>query len=164
MKARKILTLALLAFVASSLLFLVLRTPHSHDRPPAVGDAGAMERPDRQVLVTYFHRTVRCPTCRKFEAWGRKAVEDGFPGEVAAGKLAWRVINVDEPGNEHFIEDYGLVTKSIIVSETRRGEQIRWKNLDRIWDLAGDENAFLSYVRDEIASFLAAHDQGGAAQ
>jgi hypothetical protein len=64
------------------------------------------------------------------------------------------MVNVDEPENEHFIEDYGLYTRSLVLSEVVDGEETRWRNLDRIWELVGDPPAYDTYVREELAAFL----------
>ena len=77
-----------------------------------------------------------------------------FAGPIADKRLLWRSLNLDEPANGHFAKDYGLYTKSVVVSEVRDGREVRWKNLDRIWDLLGDPAAFQAYVEREVQAFL----------
>lgn len=72
------------------------------------------------------------------------------------GKLVWRLVNVDEPANRHFIDDYQLYAKSVVVSDVRGGEEVRWKNLAKIWQLLNDENAFIKYIQDEVRVYLEA--------
>jgi hypothetical protein len=105
------------------------------------------------LRVTYFHRTIRCPSCEKIEALAQKAVEEGFAGELADGRMQWRIINIDEPRNKHFEDDYQLQMQSVIVSEVRGGKETRWKNLEKVWDLLDDEAGFLRYVQDEIRAY-----------
>ena len=62
--------------------------------------------------------------------------------------------DVDEPENEHFIEDYGLYTKSIVLVRMRDGAPTSWKNLERLWDLVYDRSAFMAYLRNEIDALL----------
>jgi hypothetical protein len=69
-------------------------------------------------------------------------------------RLVWRVINYEEPGNERYSEDYQLVTQSLIIVDKHDGEQTEWKNLDKVWELLGDKEAFMSYVHAEITSYL----------
>ncbi len=109
---------------------------------------------DRQVVVTYFHTTFRCPTCRRLEELARETVETSFAGELKEGKVAFRVINVDDPENQHFIKDYKLYTKSLIVSERKGGKEVRWKNLPEIWKLVGDREQYEQYVRSEIGDYV----------
>jgi len=105
------------------------------------------------LRVYYFHRTIRCPSCEKIEALAQKAVEDGFAGELATGKMQWRIINIDEPQNKHFEDDYRLQMQSVIVSEIRGGKETRWKNLEKVWDMLDDDTGFIRYVQDEIRAY-----------
>jgi hypothetical protein len=70
------------------------------------------------------------------------------------GKVVWRLVNLDEPANKHFLDDYRLYTKSLIVSEIRDGEEVRWKNLMKVWQLTNDKEAFVKYVQDEVRAYL----------
>ena len=104
--------------------------------------------------VYYFHRTIRCPSCEKIEALAQKAVEEGFAGELASGATTWRVVNIDVPENKHFEVDYQLRMQSVIVSQSRNGKEVRWKNLERVWDLLDDDAGFVRYVQDEIRAYI----------
>jgi len=110
--------------------------------------------PRRVVRVTYFHTTYRCLSCYKIEALSEAAVSGTFAAALAKGDLVWRTINIDEPWNEHYVNDYQLFTKSVIVSEVIGGKEVRFKNLDRVWKLLGDERAFARYVVDEVSAFV----------
>jgi hypothetical protein len=80
----------------------------------------------------------------------QKAVEEGFAGELADGQMQWRVINIDDPQNKHFEDDYRLQAQSVVLSEVRTGKETRWKNLEKVWDLLDDDAGFVRYVQDEI--------------
>ena len=123
----------------------------TRSQPASQHDAPAQET--STLNVYYFHRTIRCPSCEKIEALAQKAVEDGFAGELAAGRMTWRAINIDKPENKHFDEDYQLQMQSVIVSEVRGGKEVRWKNLGKVWDLLDDEAGFVQYVKDEIRAY-----------
>jgi len=112
------------------------------------------EAPRRTVVAYYFHGNFRCQTCRKIETLSREAVESGFPEDLKAGRLAWRVVNVEEAGNEHFIQDYQLFSKSLVLVAKEGEKQTRWKNLQEVWTLVGDKDAFIQYVQDEIRAYL----------
>jgi len=122
----------------------------------AAEDATASKppKPAHSIVVTYFHTTMRCPTCHKIEELSAKAVKSHFEKELSTGKVVWRVINVDEPENDHYNKDYQLYTKSLIVSEVKDGKEVRWKNLEKIWVLVREEKEFDKYVQDEIADWL----------
>jgi hypothetical protein len=72
------------------------------------------------------------------------------------GKVVWRLVNLDEPANKHFIDDYQLYSKAVIVADVRDGEEVRWKNLMDVWQLTGDRGAFHKYVQDEVRDYLEA--------
>ncbi|MDA3896088.1 MAG: nitrophenyl compound nitroreductase subunit ArsF family protein [Desulfobacteraceae bacterium] len=120
----------------------------------AVKPATEVKPAAHQIVVTYFHTTARCPTCHTIEELSSKAVQLNFEEALKSGKVVWRVINVDEPENKHYNDDYQLYTKSLIISEVKDGKEVRWKNLEKIWVLVRDDEKFDAYVKDEIADWL----------
>ena len=135
---------ALLAFVVLAGTFL----------SPSAAVAQKL-RSDFLLFSYYFHGNKRCSTCRKLEAYSEEAIVGGFASELESGELEWRVVNTDEAANAHFITDFELVTKSVVLVEYRDGEVVRFKNLKLVWQLVGDEDGFVRYVRDETRDFLA---------
>lgn len=106
------------------------------------------------VIVYYFHGDVRCNTCRTIEALSQKAVETGFPESVEGDGLEWNVINVEREENEHFVEDYQIFTSSLIIQKVKDGHPGEWKNLEKVWDLVGNEPEFVEYVQHEIKTLM----------
>jgi len=100
-----------------------------------------------KYIAYYFHGTARCYTCKKIEAYSEEAIKSGFPTELKDGKLEWLVVNVEEKSNQHFIQDYQLYTKSLVLAQYRNGSQVKWKNLDKIWGNVRDKDVFIKYVR-----------------
>lgn len=113
---------------------------------PAVGTV--------KIIAFYFHGTNRCTTCRTIEAYAREAVQTGFGDALKAGKLEWRALNVEEPANRHFIKDYQLYTRSVVLASYQGDKQLKWKNLDKVWELVGDKGQFTRYVQGEVKTFL----------
>ena len=118
--------------------------------------AAATAAPDTGVVAYYFHGNKRCSTCRKLEAYSKEAIETGFADRLESGALSWRAVNVDRPADAHFVTDFELVTKALVLVEYRDGEVVRWRNLKLIWQLVGDKDGFLTYVRRETGEFLEA--------
>ncbi|MDD5217617.1 MAG: nitrophenyl compound nitroreductase subunit ArsF family protein [Candidatus Omnitrophica bacterium] len=116
--------------------------------------ACAQEQTSLAVIAYYFHGSFRCPTCRKLEQYSREVIENNFKDELASGKLSFKIVNVEEAGNAHFFDDYQLYTKSLVLSLTEDGKEIRYKNLDKIWEYVGNKGRYENYVRDEVAAFL----------
>ena len=106
------------------------------------------------VTAYYFHGTFRCPTCHKLEQYAKESIETNFKDALASGKLSFQVVNVENKGNEHYVNDYQLYTKSVVLSLTKDGKEIRSKNLDQIWQLVRNKGQYENYVRDEVAAFL----------
>ena len=126
----------------------------------APADGSAAVAPRDGVVAWYFHTRFRCSTCRHIESLSREAIEHGFPDELHSGRLAFRVVDVEAPGNEHFARDFRLVTRSLVLVEYRDGKVVRWKNLPKIWQLVRDREAFIRYVRGEVRGFLDAGHEG----
>ena len=168
MKLKTLVTATLLLFAAASVAYLVV----SESRPRAESpmddqegtallatsvsseSSGGGEETQHKVIAYYFHGTARCTTCRAIEAYALEAVETGFPEELQSGTLEWHAINVEEPENQHFVDEYELTTRSLVLAHMQGQSQVRWKNLDQVWDLVYDRDAFISYVQDETTTFL----------
>jgi len=105
-------------------------------------------------VAYYFHGNFRCDNCRKIEQYSRESVELYFSEQLKTGELTFKVINTDEPENKHFVEDYQLYTRSLIIAEFKDGKQVKWKNLAKVWDYLNDEEKFYEYVKSEIQNYL----------
>lgn len=121
---------------------------------PAESAAGTVEVAAAKTIVYYFYTAARCASCHKIENWGKAAVESAFAAELAAGVMAWRPVNIEEKGNEHFVEEFQLYTKAIVVARMDGGKPGKWKNLDKIWMLLRDEAKYKEYVVGEIKAIL----------
>lgn len=119
--------------------------------PPAMAEEVSA---DGKVTAYYFHGTFRCSTCKKLERYAKEAVQKNFQDALASGKLSFRIINVEDKGNEHYVKDYQLYTKALILSLVKDGQEVRSKNLDKIWEYVRNKERYENYVRDEVAAFL----------
>jgi hypothetical protein len=106
------------------------------------------------VMAYYFHGNFRCYNCFTIEQYSKEAIEKYFPEQLKNGRLSFSVINTDMPENEHFIKDYQLYTRSLIIAEFKNGKQVRWANLAKVWDYIKDRDAFYNYVKTEIEKAL----------
>jgi hypothetical protein len=161
---KHLVTGALLAFVAVTAGTLAVKeTGHARavaaaeaTRGPgaAVAESPAPAEPPATIIVTYFHTTARCASCLKIEDLTDATMTTRFAGPVAEKRIVWRSLNLDEPANAHFVKDYGLYTKSVVVAEVKEGREVRWKNLDQVWHLLGNPESFQAYVEKEVQGFL----------
>ena len=152
MNAKNLVAATLLLFVGASVLILVGR-----ELRETTGDAtnSATEQlPANALVVYYFHGDTRCPTCRHIEDYSHEAVQGGFAEELAPERVLWRVVNYEQPENSHFATDYEIVAPTVVLVRTADGRVADWRNLGRVWELVGDQDAFTEYVHDEIRSML----------
>ncbi|MCK4235901.1 MAG: hypothetical protein KAX38_02200 [Candidatus Krumholzibacteria bacterium] len=154
MKPKGIIITIIIVFVIASAAYLVIR--ESHQRQDAAWNGATQKTSKRstRVIAYYFHWRNRCQKCRIIEAYAREAIEKGFCKDLENGRLEWRVVNVDEPQNKHFIQDYKLSLESVVLVDIRDGKQVRWKKLREIWDLVDEKTAFISYVRERVKAHI----------
>jgi len=168
MNAKSLVTVGLLMFVGVSVVYVVVREagqpapegpvtatdPSNDPKVEPVVTAGD-ESSGTKVLVYYFHRTQRCVTCRTIEAYARDAIREGFPDEYQAGVIEWHALNVEEPANSHFVDDYRLAFSSLVIARMEGGRQTRWDNLEDVWKLVHQSKAgFFEYVQRAVAGYL----------
>jgi hypothetical protein len=136
------LVLLAVAALSSSSIFI---SPSAQGREDVKG---------AHVIAYYFHGTMRCPTCHKLEQYSKEAIEANFKDAFRSGKLEFKVVNVEDKGNKHYGNDYQLYTKSLILSLVKDSKEIKWKNLDKIWEYVRNKEMFIDYVKNGVADFL----------
>ncbi|MFH1066755.1 MAG: nitrophenyl compound nitroreductase subunit ArsF family protein [bacterium] len=136
--------LALLAVIVAAHLYMF----------PLQAEETTASKPISQVVVYYFHGTLRCPSCHLIEQYAKETVERDFAGQLSSGRAVFKIINVEEKGNEHFTNDYQLYTKSVVVSLVKNGKEEKWKNLKEVWPLLRNKEKFSAYVKDEVGKYL----------
>jgi hypothetical protein len=152
-----LLAIALIAFVLLSAGYLAIRylgeNTTSDGMVAAPAQGAGDDRPDK-VVVYYFYATARCDSCMKIEAYTKEAIESGFPEALKDGRLEWRPVNVDQPANRHYIDDYELYLRTVVVSDMKGGNQTDWKKLDEVWNLLGDKDRFVTFIQDNVRPYL----------
>lgn len=141
---RKYLTLVILVVLAA-----IPSSALAGDKQPDPG-----KQPAHRVVATYFHGNVRCATCRKIEAYSKEAVAAGFPKEMEGGIVVFQAINTDQKENQHYVQDYKLMMKSLIIADEKDGKVVAWVNLPKIWTLTGNQDEFMAYVREAVQVYL----------
>jgi thiol-disulfide isomerase/thioredoxin len=160
--AKKIITATLLIFALGSLGYMVIYELVS--KPAEITEISnsnttldANEKTslqEQKVVVYYFFGNIRCETCHKLESYAQESLQNNFADEIKAGLIEWKPVNTDETQNRHFIKDYELVSKSIVLSNTLAGKEVSWKNLDKIWELVGNKDKYVEYIKVNVAEFL----------
>jgi hypothetical protein len=178
MNSKRILSISLLMFIAFSIVFLVHKefSRKNHDDATTYAEmqtqnplpkqnydtrdkqTSAKESTSQamgsQVIAYYFHGTYRCSTCQTIEQYSREAIEQYFSKELDNKTLEFKPLNVEDQENRHYIQDYELFTKSLVITLSKDDKQIKWKNLTDVWKYAGDKEKFYQYVKEEVENFL----------
>ena len=117
--------------------------------------ASASEGNDSTKFIAYyFYNSNRCSSCYRIENWAETAIKENFQQEVQSGKLEWKPVNIDKEKNKHFIQDFNLYTKSLIIVEKNDGKTERWENLKKVWNLLRDKDRYFDYVSSNIRKFM----------
>ena len=156
---KHLVTGALLAFVVvTGVTLAVKETRHARAVEASAAVPASLPAPPvaeaSTVVVTSFHTTARCLSCLKIEELTNATLTLRFAGPIAEKRVVWRLVNTDEPANAHYVKDYGLFTKSVVVSEVKAGKEVRWKNLEQVWPLLRDPEGFQAYVEREVRAWL----------
>jgi hypothetical protein len=185
MKPKTIVTIILLLFVAASVVYLVLGdigSKRDAELTPAAGTsdeltAGAPDLsaspaktptaalpaekvpPETYVNVYYFHGNYRCVTCRTIEMYTREAVNGAFLTELGDGSLHIRILNMQDPENEAYVNDFGLEYYIVVLEKVVDGKRVEWKKMEGVWDLLNDKDEFKKYVVSETRNYLKGIDR-----
>lgn len=108
-----------------------------------------------ELIVYYFYRTFRCPTCRAIESQAQEAVEKGFAAELAAETMLWKTVNYEEPVGEKFKEQFEIQIPVVVLAKMKNDRLVSWRRLDEVWGLVNEKQAFIDYVQAEIRTMLA---------
>jgi len=146
------------AWIRMALLAVILTLVQSAGAAPeaasasTAGDSAATAA--SEVVLYYFHGTHRCKTCRSMEAFAQEALETKFKKQLETGALQWKVLNMEEPENEHFAKDFELVSSSLVLVEMSGGDVVRHEVLQEAWKLVRDEPSFIEYVQESVHKYL----------
>jgi hypothetical protein len=148
---RKLIPIALFFLTVAALGAIYVHSEKARVDPQA---ASQPETNDTKVIAYYFHVTVRCTTCRMIESYSREVVEQKFGTDIAKGRLEYKLVNLQLPENRHFVKDYQLFTKSLVLVRFDKGRQAEYRVLNNTWELVGDKSAMQAYVEREVRDYL----------
>lgn len=101
------------------------------------------------TIVYYFHGNQRCATCRTIETLTTAAITENFATEIANKKVLFYAVNIDEKRNEHFLTDFNLDARSVII---QKGDH--YENFPDIWELFNDPPKFKEYIRQGVIRLM----------
>jgi len=67
------------------------------------------------VEVYYFHRTVRCVTCKTVEAEAKKNIEMLYADQVKKGKISFTALNLEEATGKAIGDKLGVSGQTLLI-------------------------------------------------
>jgi hypothetical protein len=119
----------------------------------SINTSSAADAPKDRVIALYFHRTERCPTCRKMGAYSEEAIKKAFAKELKNGTVQFRNIDFQDPKNARLTKAYKIEDPALIVAKIRDNRVAAYKDLEDIWEHVTDKPKFLTYVQKNIAAY-----------
>lgn len=115
----------------------------------------AKKPPAHQVIAVYFHRTERCPTCKRIGALAEEAVAKGFAKETKARVVEFRFVDFQDKKNAKLAKSYSIDGPTLVLLSVFDGQVECWTALPKVWQLVGKPDEFRAYVRDGVTKSLA---------
>lgn len=110
---------------------------------------------DNQVLaVYYFHGNMRCHSCKQIETLTRNAIEQAYSQELQAGQVNLIMVNLEADGNAHYIDDFQLITRSVVIAIEEANQVVEYHRLDGVWQLYNQPQQFTNYIYQQIGSLI----------
>ena len=106
--------------------------------------------------VYYFHATMRCEGCIRIEDFTQSSLQSSFSKQLQDSLIKFSSIDFLQPENGHFQDDYQFDSQTLVISKRVNGKEVKWKNLDKIWDVSSDPEKFKKYITKEIKKFIKA--------
>ncbi|MCE5268352.1 MAG: nitrophenyl compound nitroreductase subunit ArsF family protein [Planctomycetaceae bacterium] len=120
--------------------------------------------PADRVVVMYFHRTQRCPTCRRMGSYTEEAVKQGFVNEMKKGTVEFHFIDFQDENNAALAEGYGVSGPTLIVAQVIDNKVKQYKSLTEMWTKNNDKDEFFKYVRENVSAYKKAETKSAAKQ
>jgi len=110
--------------------------------------------PSHQVIACYFHRTVRCPTCRTISAYIEEAVRSGFAAQLQDGSVKLAMVDFQDAKNQTYTRAYHITGPTLVLMDVKDGKVVAWKPAPKVWSLVARKDEFFKYVQGEVQSYL----------
>jgi len=149
-KRTKILWIVSPIVLIGLIVWLVLGYGPSPTTPPVSNNSSG---PADRVDVVYFHRTQRCYSCTYMEDAARYTVETYFADQLASGKVAFQVFNVEDEQNADVVEKYQSSYLSLYINTVKDGTD-HIELVTDLYTLIGNDEAFVETLKSKIEKSL----------
>jgi hypothetical protein len=63
-------------------------------------------------------------------------------------------VNLEIAENEHFIDDFQLSARTVVLERIVDGKRGEYFNFHRVWELVNDREAYIEYMQTEAEKFM----------
>lgn len=124
-------------------------------RAEGVAVDNTVSPPPHQVVAIYFHRTNRCPTCKRISAYIEEAIKSAFAAELRSRAVEIHMVDYEDARNAQIVQGYKITSPTLVLADVRDGKVEHWTPMPKVWSLVRDKDKFFAYVDDQIAEYLA---------
>lgn len=110
--------------------------------------------PSHQVIAAYFHRTERCPTCKRIGALASETMTKGFVSEMESKAVQIRLVDFQDPKYSQLAAYYKIKGPTLILMDVNDGKVTRWMPMPKVWQFVGQPEKFHAYVGDAVKGYL----------
>ena len=121
---------------------------------PVPAQNAPQQRPKHSVAVMYFHRTQRCPTCKRISQYVEEAVKTGFAREMKQHVVQLYLIDYQDEKNAKYTKSYKITRPTLVLANVEDGRVTAWKPMPKVWSLVGKKGEFFKYVQDGVRGYL----------
>lgn len=107
-----------------------------------------------KIEVLDFHSTNRCMTCNAIETNTKYTLDTYFSKELAANKITFLVINIDEKENEKIAEKFEAAGTSLFLNVIKKGKETQINLTDFAFMNGTDQEAFSIELKAKIDTEL----------
>lgn len=111
-------------------------------------------KPSHRVVAIYFHRTERCPTCKKIGTYLEEAIKKGLAVESKKGLVSLHMIDFEDRKNAKYTKYYKIKGPTFVLTDVHDGKVTGWKPLPKVWSLVFKKDLFMKYVEAEVRGYL----------
>ncbi|QIZ77559.1 nitrophenyl compound nitroreductase subunit ArsF family protein [Ferrimonas lipolytica] len=115
---------------------------------------------NQQLNVYYFHGNARCTTCKKMERYTVNAMQQGYASQLEQGQVNVKITNLEQSQNYHYIQDFELITRAVVLEIEQDGKPIAWRRLDEVWNAVTSEQRFTDYIYAQIGIIMLGENHG----
>lgn len=107
-----------------------------------------------KIIIYAFHGTRQCETCINMKANTKIVLDKYFSNELKSGKIAYRIIDVDDSKNEKIAEKFQATGTALFAEKLIDGNDIIADWSDFAFDNANNREVYIQGLKNKISNLL----------